>query len=448
MRGGITVNGGGVCCSPKQSRFVLYLVEMETSIRNTGAVLFFIVGLFTSVCFYVYPVHGADSSISNLTNDQQSEIDDRQKKISEINAKIKAYEKIIDLKKVQGATLSDQIEALEAQVSKLELEIRAMEQRASEISVELTDVNSKILEKERVIGRERLVLSELIREYYAGSDDGSGIMLAAVGNDADFLMKRDDWMAETNGRIVSILRDMAATKKSMEEEQSVLTVKKIEADSLKNQLGQKSDELESAQKNKAALLAKTQTEQTRYSSLVDTLEEQRKQIENEIGDLESGLSVGEDIPSSKNGLLNYPLKSPQITQGYGKTSFSKNAYASGKHNGVDFGVSSGTTIMAAGGGTVIGVGSSGKYAYGKWVAIDHGNGLVTLYGHLSVQSVKKGQKVSNGDKIGLSGNTGYSTGPHLHFSVFSSSSYKVVESSKVGGVYYPIGASVNPMNYL
>jgi murein DD-endopeptidase MepM/ murein hydrolase activator NlpD len=273
-------------------------------------------------------------------------------------------------------------------------------------------------------------------------------MLASMGDDFDFLMKRDDWMTETNGRIVGILRDMATTKKTMQGEQTTLTQRKIEVDSLKNQLAQKSDELESAQKNKAALLARTQTEQNKYTTLVDTLEEQRKQIEGEIEDLESGLSVGEDIPSSKSGVLEYPLKDPVISQKYGKTNFSKNAYASGKHNGVDFAVSSGTSVMAAAGGTVVGVGSSGKYAYGKWIAIDHGNGLVTLYGHLSVQSVKKGQKVTRGGKIGLSGNTGYSTGPHLHFSVFSSSSYKVVESTKVNGVYYPIGASVNPMSYL
>ncbi len=423
---------------------------METRIREKILIPCFVAGLIVSVGFLAYPENdaAADTSISNLTSDQQNAIDDRQKQITEINAKIKAYQKIIDLKKVQGATLTDQIDALEAQASKLELEIRATEQKVADISGELNNVNSRISEKVRIIARERLVLSELIREYYAGADDGSGILLAAAGNDFDFLMKRDDWMTETNGRIVGILRDMAITKKSMEEDQSALTQKKIEADSLKNQLGQKSDELESTQKNKALLLAKTQTEQTKYSSLVDTLEEQRKQIEGEIEDLESGLSVGEDIPSSKKGLLDYPLKSPKMTQGYGKTSFSKTAYASGKHNGVDFGVSSGTTVMAAANGTVVGVGSSGRYAYGKWVAIDHGNGLVTLYGHLSAQSVKKGEKVIRGEKIGLSGNTGYSTGPHLHFSVFSSSSYKVVESSKVSGVYYPIGASVNPLNYL
>lgn len=418
---------------PRYLRFVVALAAFSS------------VGFFSSRSLLVR----AADSISTLTNDQKEAIEDREDEIKEINAKIKAYEKIIDLKKAQGATLQDQIEGLDAQVAKLELEIRSAEERLSDVSGRLGDVSTRIDEKHRIIARERRVLSELIREYHAGADDGTGILLASADDSGyGLLTGRDDWMVETNDRIVGILRDLANNKKSLESEQQDLTQRKIEADSLKSQLDQKNDELETAQKNKEALLAKTRTEQTKYAALVDTLEEQRRAIESEIEDLESGLSVGDDVPSAKRGLLAYPLKNPQISQGYGKTAFAKKAYASGKHNGIDFATDTGTSVMAAAGGKVLGTGNAGKYAYGKWVAVDHGNGLVTLYGHLSSQSVSKGQKVSRGQKIGLSGNTGFSTGPHLHFSVFSADSYKVVESTKVSGVYYPIGASVNPMSYL
>ena len=105
-------------------------------------------------------------------------------------------------------------------------------------------------------------------------------------------------------------------------------------------------------------------------------------------------------------------------------------------------------IYAAGNGKVIGSGSNGKYAYGNWIAIDHGDGLVTLYGHLSSKSVSRGDSVKRGDKIGISGNTGFSTGPHLHFSVFVKSSYEVVQSKYVKGLMIPTGAGVNPMKYL
>lgn len=88
------------------------------------------------------------------------------------------------------------------------------------------------------------------------------------------------------------------------------------------------------------------------------------------------------------------------------------------HNGIDMAGAVGTPIRAAAGGTVI-VASVGGWGggYGSYVVIKHNNGTQTLYGHLSRVSVRVGQSVSRGETIGLLGNTGRSTGPHLHFEV-------------------------------
>lgn len=85
------------------------------------------------------------------------------------------------------------------------------------------------------------------------------------------------------------------------------------------------------------------------------------------------------------------------------------------HAGIDFRTPTGTPILAAANGTVTFAASNG--GYGKMVDIDHGNGLVTRYAHLSAIQVAEGQQVSGGDRIGLAGSTGRSTGPHLHFEV-------------------------------
>jgi len=98
------------------------------------------------------------------------------------------------------------------------------------------------------------------------------------------------------------------------------------------------------------------------------------------------------------------------------------------HNGVDFPASYGTPVRATGAGVVVEAGWKGPY--GLTVVVDHGYGYRTLYGHLSSIAVRFGQRLERGDRVGLVGSTGRSTGPHLHYSVFRN------------------GGEVNPDRYL
>ena len=107
---------------------------------------------------------------------------------------------------------------------------------------------------------------------------------------------------------------------------------------------------------------------------------------------------------------------------------SPTAGASSNHKGIDIAVSTGTSVMATSGGTVTVAGWQSGYGY--VVYIDHGNGVVSRYGHLSKILVSVGDTVSQGEVIARSGNTGNSTGPHLHFEI------------RVNGT------AVNPLNYL
>lgn len=85
------------------------------------------------------------------------------------------------------------------------------------------------------------------------------------------------------------------------------------------------------------------------------------------------------------------------------------------HAGMDFAAPIGTSIYATGNGTVISAGW--QQGYGNCIQISHGYGYLTLYGHMSAFKVRNGQSVKRGDVIGLVGNTGKSTGPHLHYEV-------------------------------
>ena len=123
-----------------------------------------------------------------------------------------------------------------------------------------------------------------------------------------------------------------------------------------------------------------------------------------------------------------PLKgsSPRLSSAYG---WREDPFGGGQrlHEAVDMAISTGTTVKAAADGKVSFVGNSP--VYGKYIILGHTDNLQTLYAHLSVQSVKQGDTVEQGVKIGEVGSTGQSTGPHLHFAVYKN------------------GHAVNPLDY-
>ncbi|WP_027875924.1 M23 family metallopeptidase [Meiothermus cerbereus] len=124
----------------------------------------------------------------------------------------------------------------------------------------------------------------------------------------------------------------------------------------------------------------------------------------------------------------YPIRGQtRITSYFG---YRRNPFGWGFefHNGVDFSASYGTPVQATGAGVVVEAGWKGPF--GLAVVLDHGYGYRTLYGHLSSISVRVGQRLERGERVGLVGSTGRSTGPHLHYTVFRN------------------GGEVNPNRYL
>ncbi|THA63524.1 M23 family metallopeptidase [Streptomyces sp. A0958] len=113
-----------------------------------------------------------------------------------------------------------------------------------------------------------------------------------------------------------------------------------------------------------------------------------------------------------------PVAGSYVTTGY-KSSGS--LWSSGSHSGIDFHAASGSSVVAVGAGTVVEAGWGG--AYGNNIVLRMTDGTYTQYGHLSSIGVSVGRSVGAGQRIGLSGSTGNSTGPHLHFEARTTPSY-------------------------
>ena len=118
--------------------------------------------------------------------------------------------------------------------------------------------------------------------------------------------------------------------------------------------------------------------------------------------------------SLSQSFFRYPLeKQARVSSGFNPRRLNPVTGIVTPHNGVDFAVSRGTPVLSVGNGEVVIAKYSGSA--GNYIAIRHGRQYMTTYMHLDKILVKPGQQVKQGDKIGLSGNTGRSTGPHLHF---------------------------------
>ena len=214
------------------------------------------------------------------------------------------------------------------------------------------------------------------------------------------------------------------------------------------------------------LLSETKNKQSNYEKLLAEKKERKALFELEMRDAEAELKEALNpslIPSAREGVLSWPLKNVIITQYFGNTEFAtKNPsiYSGHGHNGIDLGAPIGTAILSAREGTIKGSGDTDAVcpnaSYGKWIFVEHDNGLSTLYAHLSFIKGETGATVARGDIIGYTGNTGYSTGPHLHFTVFATDAVAIGElKSKIcGASTYKIplltktGGYLNPLSYL
>lgn len=407
-----------------------------------------------SFALSLIPFQNISHAEVTLTPEQEDALkkaqNEKEDALDELKDKIKTYQKIVNLKDKEHDQLAAQAENLAAQSDVLQGDITSNERRLADLGQQIESLESRVKEKEKVIGVQKDLLANVLRSYYDSQTQAVGVapMLLTSPDDFDRLLSGRDHLFETGEGVREMLSGIVNLRNSLVHEHTLASEKKVEVASVKFQLEQQNAYLENSRRNKEALAAKAATEQAKYSDMVSDLEKQRKEIEDEIEQLDAARAGKIDlssIPGFGSGVLGYPVKSPHKTQGYGKTKFTK-WYTF--HNGVDFADAVGTPVLAAEDGEVVAMGDEGKYAYGKWIAIKHNNGLTTLYGHLSKQSVKKGEDVDRGEKIGLMGSTGYSTGPHVHFGVYTSESFEVVNSSSVKGLLIPTGAHIDPEKYL
>ncbi len=223
----------------------------------------------------------------------------------------------------------------------------------------------------------------------------------------------------------AVQTELEAKKEELRAQQEELQAEIDEATALIQSL---QDDIDSHMEEVAAIRAEEEEAERQLASLVAELERQRQEEERKRREAAAAAaaaaSSAKSAPSSggaaATGVFRWPVPScTYITSRFGLRVHPITGETK-SHTGLDIGAGYGASIVAADGGTVSYAGEKG--GYGNCVMINHGNGYVTLYGHMSSISVSSGQSVSKGDTIGYVGSSGIATGPHCHFEVFSGGS--------------------------
>lgn len=379
----------------------------------------------------------AASSISSQKNELNQKIQETKDNLNEVNSQKEESQNKVN-------NLSSQIDSYESQINSLKNEIETKTNEVNELQKKLDELEAE-REKNQSLLDERLVtlyesgevsyldmllsstdLTEFISSYY--------MIETLTAADKELIQNLENdkkEIADTQEKVNSSLNEIETKKSELETVQQQLSDAKDEEQTKVDKLTEQSHDLESDveeyEKKMKELDAK---EKAQEAALQKKYEEAKKKAEQNASSGSSSSGSGSSSAAgstvSSKGFIR-PVKTGSITA----TMY----YSSGKYHGaVDFGVSVGTPVYAAADGIVVTSTWGGSDSYGYYIKIKHYNGLYTLYAHGSSLVVSVGQEVKQGQLIMYSGNTGNSTGPHLHFEVRVS----------------PGGYSnrVNPLNYL
>ncbi|OGY59623.1 MAG: hypothetical protein A3B23_00690 [Candidatus Colwellbacteria bacterium RIFCSPLOWO2_01_FULL_48_10] len=380
-------------------------------------------------------------------------IDARAKELEAISAQIQETNDNLSKLQGQGRTLTQEVKKFDYLINQANLGIKSSEVSVQKLGLELDSLNYKLVDANQSIESKKEAIVETLRILLKRDREGILHMLlknaSLVEGVFDIQAVKD--LQDVLSANVSDLKKMQET---LTETISKTSDKRVAIETENRNLKNKKLILDDQKQDKNDVLKQVKNRESLYQKQLTELESQQESVSKDIAEIERELRAKFDasiLPLKRPGVFHWPvtLRSSGgigvITQHAGGVS---RLYNGRPHNGLDIGIPIGTPIMSAEDGIVTAVDNNGKrLQYGRYVLIKHGNNMTTLYAHLSRQIVQVGQSVKRGETIGYSGNTGYSTGPHLHFGVYWSPSV-IMKSIYPATGLVPIGVIIDPEDYL
>ena len=361
----------------------------------------------------------------------QADIDKLKNNASDLSQQKKELQSKISALSDDIANNMKKKELLDSEISVLSSEISNVESQISTYAELITQTEAELLDAQEREAAQYELFCKRVRAMEERGTISYWSVLFKADSFTD-LLSRLDFINEIMDSDQKVIQDLQDLQVEIEEKKSSLETQKAESEAAKAELVSKKSELNKQREAANALVAQLRASKSEYQEDMDDLSAEAEAVQAQILKLSKELAAqqaaqGKPSNAALGGYI-WPVSSRRITSTFGGRA-SPGGIGSTNHKGIDIGgVGYTTEIHAAKAGTVIV--SQYSRSYGNYVVVSHGSGNTTLYAHMSSRKVSVGQYVNQGDVLGITGSTGNSTGPHLHFEITES------------------GVRINPLNYL
>lgn len=429
--------------------------------------------------FFPLPAISYAQSVADL----QTQIDANSRQIEMLQAEIASFQKELDVLGTKKNTLQSTISSLAISQKKLASEIKVTQSKIASANLKIKELTLSIGDKEESISEDQDAIAKALRSIA----ENEQVPLVAKLISSDSLREAwqtADYAVQFNRALAGDIKDLRAVRAELADNRDEVSSAKANLVSLQNDLTLQKRSVDASKAAQQQLLSQTKNQEANYQQLIAQKKAAEKAFEMELINLQGQLNLIVNpnlLPKVGSGVLSWPFSISFmnsctqrknlfgnifcITQYFGNTPFSTanpQIYNGGGHNAIDIAAPIGTAVKASLSGVVLGTGNTdlfkGCYSFGKWIMLVHSNGISTLYSHLSDIDVVKGQSVNTGQTLGLSGMTGYATGPHLHFGVYATDGTQIMTLKQFRGATagcanatMPVAtlkAYLNPLSYL
>ena len=358
--------------------------------------------------------------LAQTAQERKNELEDQRDDVKEQKDEITSQKKTV---MEEISDLEDEISEYESQISKLNSKITELKKSIEKNEKEITKLEAEYEEKQEAFIERMVIMYEKGQTTYLDALLSADSMVSFISS---YYMINE--MADADRTMMESIKQQ---KEKIEETKAKLEEEKKEITTSKTEIETKTAKLNSAKESKQSKVNSLTSEEKKLQAKLDEFNSAIKKAEKEI---EAAANKANGYQGSFSGTLSWPISTSSwgwniITSGYGRRD-QPTSGASTSHKALDIGISYQPVYAPADGYVVMAGWASG---YGNFIMIKHSSKLYTCYGHLSGYNVSSGQTVKRGQRIATSGDTGISTGPHLHFEVRTSSSYY---------------SRVNPLNYI